>query len=180
MLTTFSFFLTARRGQIWPVWIATELLKQHNTVSNYSWPNLPWQVCLAVFWRIWHYVLGCNASLYKGHSSYQVDYVLDIVMSGETTAIPSCGVGVARKPTLELSFLIKSSIYMFPEDLEQIIRRSSSWDGTSSHSRKTARSISAAVEFSFFSFLRLQRKSCSKQGYHSRNTQQCSGFSLLF
>ena len=69
-------------------------------------------------------------------------------------------------------------LYMLPEDLEQIIRRSSSWDGTSSHSRKAALSISAAVDFSFFSFLRMQRKSCSNQGYHSRNTQQCSDFSL--
>ena len=41
MLTTFSFFLTARRGQTWPVRRATEFLKQHNTVSNYSLPNLP-------------------------------------------------------------------------------------------------------------------------------------------
>ena len=42
-------------------------------------------------------------------------------------------------------------------------------------------SISAAVDFFFFSFLRLQRKSCSnvKQGYHSRNTQQCSNLSSL-
>ena len=49
--------------------------------SNYSWLNLPSLVCLAVFWPIQHYVLGCNASLYKGHFSYEVDYVLDIVMS---------------------------------------------------------------------------------------------------
>ena len=41
VLTTFSIFFTARQGQTWPVRIATELLKQHNTVSNYSWPNLP-------------------------------------------------------------------------------------------------------------------------------------------
>ena len=40
-LKTFSIFLTARRGQTWTVRIATEFLKQHNTVSNYSLPNLP-------------------------------------------------------------------------------------------------------------------------------------------
>ena len=41
VLTTFSFFLTPRLGQTWPVSIETEFLKQHNTVSNYSLPNLP-------------------------------------------------------------------------------------------------------------------------------------------
>ena len=69
---------------------------------------------------------------------------------------------------------------MLPEYLEQIIHRISSWDGTSSHSRKAALLTSAAVEFSFFGVLSLQRKSCFKQGYNSRNTQQCSDFSLLF
>ena len=110
---TFSIFLTARRGQTWPVRIATEFLKQHNTVSNYSWLNLPSLVCLAVFWPIQHYVPGCNASLYKGHFSYEVDHVLDIVMSWETTAIPPYGVWVARKSTLELSFLSYQEFYLY-------------------------------------------------------------------
>ena len=41
VLTTFSIFFTARRGQTWPVRIGTEVFKQHNTVSNYNLPKLP-------------------------------------------------------------------------------------------------------------------------------------------
>ena len=97
---------------------------------------------------------GCNASLYKGHFSYEVALVLDIIMSGEITAIPPHGVWVARKPSLEISFLSYQEFYLYLRRIyNRKNNRSYSWDGTSSHSRKVALAIYAAVDFSFFSFL---------------------------
>ena len=67
-----------------------------------------------MFWCIQHYVSvsDCNVSLYRGHFSDEVAQGLDIIMSQEITAIPPHGVWVARKPSLEISFLISSSIYI--------------------------------------------------------------------
>ena len=64
---------------------------------------------------------------------------------------------MARKSSLEISFLSYQEFYLYLRRIyNRKNNRSYSWDGTSSHSRKAALAISAAVDFSFFRFLRMQ------------------------